>query len=345
VNTDVHPAPQHVVSGIQPTGELHIGNYFGAITNWVALQARYHCIYGVVDLHAMTMPYVPARLRANTEQMVIDLLACGVDPTRSIVFVQSLVPEHTELGWILSCFCSYDELSQMNQFREKAEQIEDQTRDHFVSAGLFTYPVLQAADILIYRAQYVPVGQDQAQHLERSRLIARRFNQQFGSACFPEPQALFTETPRLMSLVDPDRKMSKSRGPRHYIGLFEAPDSIREKVRGAVTDAGILPPGMAMSPGVANLFAILKACGKHAEAAGLLQQYDAGSRQYGALKEAVAEALVELTTDLRARREAILSDGVAAQTRVQEMSEQARAIAAATRREVRALVGLPERRR
>src|SRR6478672_4984268 len=260
--TERHRGAGRVVSGIQPTGELHIGNYFGAIANWVALQDQYDCIYEVVDLHAMTMPYVPAHLRANTERMIIDPLACGLDPTRTLVFVQSLVPEHSELAWVLSCLCSVDELSRLPQFREKAGQIEDQPGGHFVSAGLFTYPVLQAADILIYRAQYVPIGTDQEQHLQRSALLARRFNTQFGADFFPEPQPLFSDSPAIRSLLDPSRKMSKSLGPRHYIGLFEEPASVRAKVQAAVTDPGILPPGVTMSPGVANLFAILRACGQ-----------------------------------------------------------------------------------
>jgi tryptophanyl-tRNA synthetase len=341
-----HPpqTPARVVSGIQPTGELHIGNYFGAIANWVALQAQYECIYGVVDLHAMTMPYVPAHLRANTERMVIDLLACGLDPDRSILFIQSLVPEHTELGWVLSCLASYEELSHLTQFREKAGQLADHSSGHFVSAGLFTYPVLQAADILIYRAQYVPIGTDQEQHLQRSALLARRFNTQFGTNLFPEPRPLFSDSPAIRSLLDPARKMSKSLGPRHYIGLFEEPESIRRKVQAAVTDPGILPPGVAMSPGVANLLAILRACGQQETATSLQAGVEGGQPRYGELKAAVAEALVALTGTLRARRAAILEERDRVQEQVQTMSERARRIAGETMREVRALVGLPEQR-
>ena len=337
------PAPARVVSAIQPSAELHIGNYFGAIATCVALQDRYPCIYGVVDLHAMTMPYTPAHLRANTDRMLVDLLACGIDPQRAILFVQSQVPEHTELAWIISCLCSYDELRRMNQFKEKAEQLEELGGLQYASAGLFNYPVLQAADILVYRARYVPIGKDQLQHLELSRSIARRFNQQFG-AFFPELEPVLTETPTLMSLAAPDRKMSKSLGPRYYIGLFEDEAGVRQKVMAAVTDPGVLPPGIKMSPGVANLFAILQACGETATAGALLARYEAGDRHYGALKAAVADALVALTTRLRARRAAILDDAPAVQRQVAQMSEQARAIAADTMREVRALVGLPAHR-
>jgi tryptophanyl-tRNA synthetase len=199
-----------VFSGIQPTGEMHIGNYFGAVANYVRLQnvGQYQTIYCVVDLHAMTTPYDPSALRRNSEQMFIDLLACGLDTDRSIVFVQSMVPEHTELAWIFSCVCSYGDLTRQTQFKEKSEQLEGK-QDAFISAGLFTYPVLQAADILLYRAANVPVGQDQKQHLELSRTIANRFNNQFGEY-FPEPQMLATETPKLLALNDPTKKMSKS---------------------------------------------------------------------------------------------------------------------------------------
>src|SRR5882724_1059073 len=218
--------PSRVLSCIQPTAEMHIGNYFGAVKNWVALQDSHECIYGIVDLHAITMPYDPQELKANTARMAIELLACGIDPQRTILFIQSLVPEHSELCWILGCICPYGELSRMTQFKDKSEVLKG---SQFVSAGLFTYPVLQAADILIYRAKYVPVGKDQEQHLELSRDIARRFNGQFKTDLFPEPAPLFTETPKIMSLVDPTKKMSKSAGDRHYIGLFEEEKSIRAK--------------------------------------------------------------------------------------------------------------------
>src|SRR5688572_109870 len=163
-----------VLSGIQPTAEMHIGNYFGAVRNWVALQHTHECIYCVVDLHAITMPYEPARLRTNTERMVIDLLACGIDPNKAILFIQSLVPEHTELCWILSSLTPIGDLRRMTQFKDKSDVLEGQDSTQFVSAALFSYPVLQAADILVYRAQFVPVGKDQEQHLELSRELARR---------------------------------------------------------------------------------------------------------------------------------------------------------------------------
>lgn len=330
-----------VLSGIQPTAEMHIGNYFGAVKNWVALQTTHECIYTIVDLHAITMPYDPAKLRANIERMVIDLLACGIDPEKAILFIQSLVPEHTELCWILSCLTPFGDLRRMTQFKDKSEFIEGQDSTQFVSAALFTYPVLQAADILVYRAHHVPVGKDQEQHLELSRELARRFNNQFGVELFPEPMPLFTETPRVMSLVDPTKKMSKSAGERHYVGLFEDEQSVRAKIKSAVTDSGDVTGGM--SPGVVNLFEILKASGKTADAASLMQDYNAGNLKYSRLKEVVADALVELTSSLRARRAEIARDAAGVNKQVQEMSQKARSIASETLIQVRRLGGLPER--
>ena len=187
----------------------------------------------------------------------------------------------------------------------------------------------------------MPVGEDQDQHVELARAIARRFNYRLGTPCFPEPRSLHSPTPRILSLADPTRKMSKSLGPRHYVGLFEEPASIREKVRAAVTDSGILPPGVAMSPGVANLFTILAACGAGEAHAALTAAYAAGNRQYADLKEAVADALIALTTPLRARRAALLADPAAVERQVRALSDRAQDEARATLREVRALLGLP----
>ncbi|MFN3705704.1 MAG: tryptophan--tRNA ligase [Thermoflexales bacterium] len=329
-----------VFSGIQPTGsgDMHIGNYFGAVANWVRLQnsGRYQTIYCVVNLHAMTMPYKAEVLAKSTEQMFIDLLACGLDPDKSIVFVQSMVPEHTELAWVFGCVCSYGDLTRQTQFKEKSEQLEGK-QDGFISAGLFTYPVLQAADILLYRAANVPVGQDQKQHLELSRDIAQRFNAQFGEY-FPLPEVLSTETPKLLALNDPSKKMSKSLGPKSYIGLFEDEASVRSKVRSAVTDIG--NPEEPIGPGAANLLAILRACGKHDTAAQFEQEYANGPRRYAPLKEATADALVELTQHMRARRAEVAADRARVKQLMQLGAEKARSIAVQTMRDVRRLTGL-----
>jgi tryptophanyl-tRNA synthetase len=335
---------KRVLSCIQPTGEMHIGNYFGAVKNWARIQdaASYDCVYGIVDLHAMTMPYEPEVLRANTLRMAVDLLACGIDPSASVLFIQSLVPEHTELTWIFNCVASYGELMRMTQFKDKSEQLESGSKGYFVSAGLFTYPVLQAADILIYRAELVPVGKDQEQHLELSRNIAVRFNHQFGSF-FPEPQPLFTEIPKLMSLADPTKKMSKSLGEKHYVGLFEDEAGVRRKVRAAVTDTGESQREGEMSPGVENLFSILKSCDKAETVERLMADFTAGTLKYADLKDATGDALVELTSRLRARREELGADEGRIKEMIYDMSAKARKIAARTLAEVRSLTGLTER--
>jgi tryptophanyl-tRNA synthetase len=330
-----------VLSCIQPTSEMHFGNYFGAVKNWVDLQEKYDCIYGVVDYHAMTMPYDPKELYHNTMNMVIDLLACGVDPDKSILFIQSLVPEHAELAWILSCYCSYGELQRMTQFKDKSESEKIQEKGNIVSTGLFTYPVLQAADILIYRAGYVPVGKDQEQHLELSRNIANRFNNKHGEF-FVEPKALFTEVPKLLSLADPSKKMSKSLGDQHVVRLFEDEASIRKKVKSAVTDVG--PKTEAMSPGVANLFELIKACGNMEAHGALMENYNAGTLKYSELKEVVANGLVTLSKQFAERKAAIIANNKQVIEQVNDMSLKARVLAKETVREVRALVGLPERR-
>jgi tryptophanyl-tRNA synthetase len=328
-----------VLSCIQPTSEIHIGNYFGAIKNWVELQEQYKCAFGVVDLHAMTVPFVPAQLRRNTEDMVVSLLACGIDPARALVFVQSLVPEHTELAWILGCVCSYGELSRMTQFKDKRDMIEEAQGDTFVSAGLFTYPILMAADILIYRSEYVPVGRDQVQHLELARDIARRFNERFQLPYFPEPKPLLTEAPKIMSLADPTKKMSKSLGPKHYIGLFDDRQTVEAKVMSAVTDTG--PSTDEMSPGVANLFAILNASDSAATEQ-LRHQYSGGTLKYRDLKGAVVDAVSALTSRLRTRRDELLHGSRDSMEIARNCSNQARLHARNTVTEVRAIVGLPE---
>jgi tryptophanyl-tRNA synthetase len=331
-----------VFSGIQPTGELHIGNYFGAVANWVKIQneSMFRTIYCVVDLHSMTMPYDPAALKRNTEDMFIDLLAAGLDPEKSIVFVQSLVPEHAELAWVFACVCSFGDLTRQVQFKDKSEQLEGK-QDAFISAGLFTYPVLQAADILLYRAGFVPVGKDQEQHLELSRVIANRFNNNFGEY-FPEPAVLSTEVPKLLSLADPTKKMSKSLGEKHVIPLCSDEKTVRARVKSAVTDTGAAETPI--GEGALNMIRILRALNKREIAASFENDYAKGTqRRYAPLKEAVADALVELTAHMRARREAIASDRASVMKLMRDGSDKARAIAVETMKEVRRLVGLPIR--
>jgi len=319
-----------VLSGIQPTGTLHIGNYFGAVKNYVALQDQYECFYSIVDYHAITVEHDPQELRKNTLAMAIDLLACGLDPKKCTLFVQSQVPEHTELAWILSAVTSYGDLQRMTQFKEKGELQE------FVSCGLFTYPVLQAADILIYKASKVPVGEDQLQHIELARRIARRFNSRFGEM-FPEPEALLTEAPRIMSPADPTRKMSKSLGPKHYIALTEPEESIREKIKTAVTDIGPRPEGE-KSPGVANLFLLLKLTAPREIYEQFEADYAKGMLKYEPLKRTVAEYLVKTLEPIRARRAQLKEPEV--KEILYEGAKRARAVARKTLEEARERIGV-----
>jgi tryptophanyl-tRNA synthetase len=237
--------------------------------------------------------------------------------------------------------CSYGELQRMTQFKDKSESEKIQEKGNIVSTGLFTYPVLQAADILIYRAEYVPVGKDQEQHLELSRNIANRFNNKHGEF-FKEPKALFTEVPKLLSLADPSKKMSKSLGDQHVVRLFEEETSIRKKVKSAVTDVG--PKTDTMSPGVANLFELIKACGNMEAHQALMVNYNAGTLKYSELKEIVANELVTLSKQFTERKAAITAKNKQVIEQVNDMSLKARVLAKETVREVRELVGLPERR-
>lgn len=327
-----------ILSGIQPTGNLHFGRYFGAIQNWVRLQEEYDCLYSVVNYHAMTMPFDPKKLAQNSWDLVFNLLAVGVKAEN--IFIQSLVPEHTEMGWILGCFTSYGQLSRMTQFKDKSQQSSTDSEDGFISAGLFTYPALQAADILIYKAEVVPVGKDQEQHLELTRNIAQRFNHQVGKDVFPVPEALYTAIPKVMSTADPTRKMSASLGEKHNIDIFAEPNRIRKQIRSAVTDTGE-PSNGEMSPGIENLFSLLRASGRQEAHDSLMADYEAGALKYVDLKEAVADGLLSISEEVRARREELLSDKKAVKNQIKASSAAIRERAQETVKEVKELLGLP----
>lgn len=236
-----------IFSGIQPSGELHIGNYLGAVQNWVRLQASYDCLFAIVDLHAITAKYDPTTLARRTREMAVGLLAAGIDPERATLFVQSHVPEHVELMWLLNAVAPLGELERMTQFKDKAQHVES------VPAGLLNYPILMAADILLYRADLVPVGEDQVQHLELTRVIARRWNAEFGrdQDFFPEPKPLLTEAKRIMGL-DGQAKMSKSLG--NTIGILESPEAIWQKLRPAVTDPARVTRKDPGNPEICNIY-------------------------------------------------------------------------------------------
>jgi len=324
-----------IFSGIQPTGTLHIGNYFGAIRNWAALQDEVDCVYCVVDYHAITIDVDPGALRAASRSMALDLIACGIDPERSIVFLQSDVPAHTELAWIFGCVTSYGDLQRMTQFKDKS------AKQRFISAGLLTYPILQAADILIYRADGVPVGEDQVQHLELSRRIARRFNSRFGEY-FPEPEPIVGKGARVMSLADPSMKMSKSEGESHYVGVMEDEASIRKKIRSAVTDVG-LTEGTEMSPGVATLFEILElSCTELGDATivdELNGEFADGKLMYSRLKDEVFDRLMAILRPIQEKRRALEESGTIDEI-LTDGARRAETIASETMTDVRRLVGL-----
>jgi tryptophanyl-tRNA synthetase len=316
---------------------MHLGNYFGAVKNWVDLQEKYNCIYGVVDYHAMTMPYQVKKLRNQTWDLITNMVAVGVQPDN--IFVQSLVPEHSELCWIFNCFCSYGQLTRMTQFKDKSLQVKESGKEEFISTGLLDYPVLQAADILIYRADYVPVGKDQEQHLELTRDIAQRFNNQVGKEYFVLPEGLYTETPKIRSTADPSRKMSKSAGEKHFINVFADEARIRKQIKSAVTDTGEDLQGK-MSEGVENLFSLMKAAGAIEAHDHLMENYHAGSLRYSDLKEEVANALVEMTQVFVKRKAELNADKKALKDQIKQSSSEIRKRAQETIKEVKDLVGL-----
>ena len=244
-----------LMSGIQPTGKLHIGNYLGALKNFVELQnsGKYRCFFFIADLHSLTQEYDPKEKPEQIENIILDFFAAGIDPKRSVIFVQSAIPAHSELAWILNTITPMGELLRMTQFKDKSESAPQN-----INAGLFDYPVLMAADILLYGARFVPVGEDQMQHLELTRTLTRRFNGKFGKV-FTEPFPVMTEVPRLMSLDDPVKKMSKSR-PEGCLFLDDGPETIRKKIMRAVTDSETeVRMDMERKPAISNLMRIYSA--------------------------------------------------------------------------------------
>ncbi|MGH9095944.1 MAG: tryptophan--tRNA ligase [Acidimicrobiales bacterium] len=320
-----------VFSGIQPSGELHLGNYLGAIRNWVADQHGNDAIYCVVDLHALTLDIDPAELRSRTYGTALDLLAAGLDPDACTLFVQSQVPEHPRLTWLLECTASMGELRRMTQFKEKSEGRES------VRAGLFTYPVLQAADILLYDTDRVPVGNDQRQHVELTRELAIRFNGRYGDT-FVVPEAAFPPVgARVMDLQDPTRKMSKSvSSPLGTVLVLDPPEEIERKVRKAVTDTdGEVRYDPEAKPGLANLLELLAVATNRTpvEAA---ESY----RRYGDLKRDLADALVELLRPIQKRRAELSADPGAVTALLAHGAEKAGAIASVTYRRAADAIGL-----
>ncbi|HEX5112611.1 MAG TPA: tryptophan--tRNA ligase [Saprospiraceae bacterium] len=337
MSSNIPAKRKQVLSAIQPTGNLHLGRYFGAVQNWVNLQNTYDCIYGMVDYHAITMPFDPKKLRDQVWHLAFDLIAVGLKP--DYMFIQSLIPEHAELQWIFNSVSSFGEVSRMTQFKDKSQQVAEKDKDAFISTGIFNYPILQAADILIYKADYVPVGKDQEQHLELTRNIAQRFNQLVGKEYFVLPQVLSTETPKILSTADPSKKMSASLGPKHHINVFDAPEVIRKQIKSAVTDSGETP-STEFSPGVNNLLMMLKAAGGVEMAQYLTEEAKKGTLQYGKLKEAVADQIIALTDPFREKRKEIEIHSQRYKDEIFESSASIRQKATDTVREVKDLIGL-----
>lgn len=310
-----------VFSGIQPSGEMHIGNWLGAIRNWVALQDRHEALYCIVDLHAITGPYDAGSLADRTREMAISLLAAGVDPSRSVLFVQGHVPQHAELAWLLTTIAPLGELERMTQYKDKAQRVES------IPAGLLCYPILMAADILLYRAGAVPVGEDQTQHLELTRELARRWNAAFGDAgaepFFPEPQPILTGARRIIGL-DGQAKMSKSLG--NTIGVTETPEEIWQKLRPAMTDPARKTKADPGTPELCNIYALHRHFSPEPTVQHVAQQ--CRSAGWGCidckkvLSANMAETLApirERSLELRAdpaRVDAILADGAATARRI-----------------------------
>ena len=338
-----------VFSGVQPTGNLHLGNYLGAITKFVALQQSHDCIYCVVDLHAITVPQDPQQLRNSIREVTAAFIACGIDPTKHIVFNQSQVSEHAELAWVFNCTARLGWLNRMTQFKEKAGKDRENA-----SVGLYAYPALMAADILVYRATHVPVGDDQKQHLELARDIAQKFNNDyagaiaghgFGDAFFPLPEPLIQgPATRVMSLRDGSKKMSKS-DPSDYsrINLNDDADAIAQKVRKAKTDPEALPSeeaGLASRPEADNLVGIFAALSDTDKAA-VLRQF--GGAQFSTFKSALVDLSVEKLGPIGADMKRLMADPAHIDAILVDGSDRARVLAAPTMRSVKDILGFVSR--
>jgi tryptophanyl-tRNA synthetase len=320
-----------VLSGVQPSGDLHLGNYLGAFRNWVAEQDRHEAFYCLVDLHALTLEHDPKLLATRTVDGAMNLLAVGLDPDRCTIFAQSHVPEHPRLSWLLECTATFGELRRMTQFKDKGGENES------VRVGLFTYPVLQAADILLYDATRVPVGEDQRQHLELTRNLAIRFNNHYGKTFVVPELVVPTLAARVMDLQEPTRKMSKSvLSPLGTIGVLDSPEEIDRKVRRAVTDTETeVRYDPDKKPGVSNLLEILAvATGKD------IADLPAGYSSYSELKRDVSEALIELLAPVRERRAELAADRPYVESVLTEGAHKARQVAGPTLDRAMEAVGL-----
>jgi len=325
-----------IISGIQPSGETHIGNYLGAIKNWIKLQndSKNECWFFIADYHSITENYNPKEKSKEILNSATDLLALGLDPKKSTIFQQSQIESHTNLAWIFNTIVRMSELERMTQYKDK---VLDQKQN--INIGLFDYPVLQAADILIYKAEAVPVGEDQVQHVELTRDIARRFNDKFGKT-FPEPKPILTKIPKIMSLTDPTKKMSKSGGDKSYIALTDSPEIIKEKIKSAVSDAG----GSSAQAGGDNLLSIFNALAEtkeeKTEYANYKKDHEAGKLKYSEFKPRLAELIINYFADYRKKRAELSKNPEYIKKILKDGAKKASAIAEKTLKEVKEKIGL-----
>jgi tryptophanyl-tRNA synthetase len=322
-----------IFSGIRPTGNIHIGNYLGAVKQWIELQEKNECVFCIVDMHAVTTPFDPKEMKKNILEIASIYLAAGVNPDKSIIFVQSDVREHTELAWLLGTITPMGELSRMTQFKEKSKQHKD-----YINAGLFNYPVLMAADIMLYKTQAVPVGKDQEQHVELARTIARKFNQKFGQT-FPEPEAILPKSgAKIMSLQNPKKKMSKSDEPKSYISLFDTEEEIEKKIMSAQTDSGKgVVYNVTKKPGISNLLTIYSLLdGKTIQEI----EKEFKGKGYGDFKKSLAKIVINYLEPFRRKQKELLTREVYVQEILNKGKSRAETIARATMQEVREKMGL-----
>lgn len=322
-----------VFSGIQPTGIIHIGNYLGAIKQWIELQEKAECIFCIVDLHALTIPYEPKTLQDLILEKAIIYLAAGINPEKSIIFVQSQIPEHTELTWLLNTVAPVGDLSRMTQYKEKAKKFKKN-----LNAGLLNYPLLMAADILLYQTDVVPVGEDQKQHVELTRTIARKFNQKFGQT-FKIPEVKLPKSgAKIMSLQQPTRKMSKTDSPESYIGLFDEPAQIKEKIMKAVTDTGkVIKYDPKKKPGISNLLTIYSLF--FSKTTKEIEKKFKG-KGYSDFKKSLIDLLINSLEPFRRKRKELLSREVYVKEILSQGRKRAQVLASSTIQQVRKKMGL-----
>jgi len=322
-----------ILSGIQPTGEMHIGNYLGAIKQWIELQEKNECVFFIADLHSLTAPYNPKTLQKNILEATISYIAAGLEPEKTIIFSQSQVKEHSELCWILNTVCPLGELQRMTQYKEKSKKFKEN-----INVGLLDYPVLMAADILLYKTEGVPVGKDQVQHVELTRTIARRFNQRFGKT-FIEPKPLLPKVgAKIMSLTEPKKKMSASDNSQGYISLFDTPTAIRKKIMGAITDTGKeIKYNPARKPGVSNLLTIYSLFKRKSIKE---TEKEFKNKGYADFKKSLAKLLIDSLEPFRRKQKELLAREVYVREILNQGARRAQIIAQSTMEDVKKKMGL-----